>query len=151
MTGCPRLHRRAIARHAGACQSNGMQALALIVLMAAGAWLVAVALVMAMRPDACLQLLGRMASSHRINLIEQGLRLAGGLAMLVRASASKVPLAFEAIGWIVVVSSLVLMVLPLRWHAAYAIWWSRKLSPAMVRALAPLSLLMGIALIYASL
>lgn len=111
-------------------------------------WLMATALLMALRPRRALYMLGRTAATRRINNIEQGLRLAAGAAMILRAPASKLPQPFEAAGWFIVLSSLVLLVLPLRWHAAYACWWAARLAPAAVRALAPVSALAGIGLIY---
>jgi hypothetical protein len=127
-----------------------VQTIALVILVVAGLWLFAVALWMALRPNSCIHLLGKMASTHRINLTEQGLRMLAGAAMVVRSGDAKWPQLFEIGGWFIVATSLLLMVLPLRWHAAYAIWWSRNLTPLTVRALAPVSAALGGGLIYAS-
>lgn len=70
--------------------------------------------------------------------------------MVVRAAQSKMPLFFYVGGWFIVATSILLIVLPLRWHAAYAIWWAKNLKPLTVRALAPVSAALGIGLIYAS-
>jgi len=110
---------------------------------------------MAVRPDYCLHLYNRMlanleASSYRQNLIEQGLRVLAGAALIVRAPASKLPMPFEIFGWILVVSSLFVMVAPLRWHAAYGAWWGNRLTPLMVRILSPIAAIFGAGLIYAA-
>lgn len=128
-----------------------MQIIALTILIASGVWLLGVAILMALRPASCIRLLGRMASTYRINLTEQGLRMTAGVAMIVWASQSKSPGLFEIGGWFIVTTSVLLIVLPLRWHAAYAVWWSRNLTPRTVRALAPVSAALGTGLIYASL
>ena len=132
-----------------------MQALALIIVSAAGAWLVVVAVLMAVRPEYSLHLYNRMlanleASSYRQNLIEQGLRLLAGAALIVRAPASKMPLPFEVFGWLLVVSSLFVMVAPLRWHAAYGAWWGKHLSSRLVRILSPIPAIFAAGLIYAA-
>ena len=131
-----------------------MQTLALLIVSAAGAWLVALAVLMAVRPEYCLHLYNRMlanleAASYRQNLIEQGLRLLAGSALIVRAPASKLPMPFEVFGWLLVLSSLFVMVAPLRWHAAYGAWWGKRITTLMVRILSPIPAIFGAGLIYA--
>ena len=127
-----------------------MQGLALLVLIAAGAWLVAVGGMMALRPQRALHILSLTATSHRVNLSEQVPRLIAGLAMLVRAEASKLPLMFEVAGGFIAASSLVLMVIPLAWHNGYAVWWAKRIPTMSVRAIAPFSVLGGVGLVYAA-
>lgn len=128
-----------------------MDNVALAIIIASGLWLIAVAHLMAFQPRRFLHLLGLTASSWRINITEQGLRLIAGLALIVRADAAKLPTLFYVGGWFVVASSVALLIIPLRWHAEYAIWWSRKLTFRSVRAIAPLSAAFGVGLIYAAL
>ncbi len=103
---------------------------------------------MAVRPDRCLHILSLTASNHRVNLTEQGLRLLAGIAMVVRAPLSKLPDVFEMGGWFIVATSVALMIIPLRWHSGYAVWWSKKLPFWAVRAVAPFSISAGAALVY---
>lgn len=125
-----------------------MEQIGLIGSAAAGLWLIATGALMAAQPDRALQILRLTASTRKINNIEQGLRFSAGLALVLRAPASKLPLTLEVAGWFIMLSSLVLLVMPLRWHAAYACWWADRLTPLAVRAVAPLSALAGIGLIY---
>jgi hypothetical protein len=132
-----------------------MQALALVIVSAAGACLVAVASLMALRPQYCLRLFGRMAASleagdWRLNLTEQGLRLLAGAALIVRAPAAKLPMPFEVFGWLLIVSSAAIIVAPMRWHAAYGIWWTERLTPLVIRILSPVPAVAGAGLIYAA-
>jgi hypothetical protein len=106
---------------------------------------------MAGRPRLALHLLSRTAANHRVNLAEQVPRLLAGAAMFIRSTFSEAPLLFEAGGAFIVLTSAALLVIPLRWHSGYAIWWSERLRPRTVRALAPLSVVGGAALIYATL
>lgn len=127
-----------------------MEQLALAGTAAAGLWLIGVGALMALLPNTALRVLRLTASTRTINNTEQGLRLIAGLALLLRSPASKLPQVFEIVGWFIVLSSLVLLVLPLKWHSAYAIWWADRLKPAAVRLVAPMSALAGISLIYAA-
>ena len=113
-----------------------------------GAWLIAISLVMLFKPQAALAALGKMGSTNVIHFTELGLRLAGGIVVAVAAAESRFPAILTAIGWFVVVSSIVLMMLPRPWHAAYSSWWAKRIPPLAVRLLAPFSMLAGGALIY---
>lgn len=132
-----------------------MQAVALIVVSAAGMWLVGVAALMAFRPRYCLHLLERMSanleqSNRRLHFTEQGLRIIAGVALIVRAPGSKLPLAFEIAGWLLVVSSVAIIIAPVRWHGAYGTWWARRLSPLVIRVLSPVPAVVGSGVVYAA-
>jgi hypothetical protein len=127
-----------------------MQMAALIVLIAAGGWLVATGLLMALRPLRALHILSLTATSHRVNLSEQVPRLIAGAAMVIRAEASQFPQLFEVAGVFIATSSLVLMVIPLAWHNGYAVWWAKRIPPRAVRVIAPFSMASGAALVWAA-
>jgi len=133
-----------------------MQAVALILIVAAGVWLMGVALLMALRPAYGLHLMEKMRatlarSGWRLQFTEQGLRVVAGLALIVRAPASKLPLLFEVAGWVLVVTSLLIMAAPIRWHGAYGAWLLKGLTPLLLRILSPVPAVAGAALIYAAL
>jgi len=133
-----------------------MQAGALILVVAAGVWLVGVAILMAFRPAYGLHLMEKMSatlerSGWRLQFSEQGLRVLVGLALIVRAPASKLPLLFEVAGWVLVGTSLLIIAAPIRWHGAYGRWLLKGLMPLMLRILSPVSALAGAGLIYAAL
>ena len=132
-----------------------MQAIALVIVAAAGLWLMGVALLMALRPDLGLHLFTKMsanlqATDLRLQFIEQGLRVLAGVALIVRAPAAKLPLAFEVFGWLLVVSSIVILAAPVRWHGAYGAWWAERLTPLVIRILSPVPGIAGAVLIYAA-
>ena len=77
--------------------------------------------------------------------------LLAGLALIVRAPASKLPLTFEVTGWMLVVTSLLIMVAPIRWHGAYGRLLLKWLTPRMLRILSPVPAVAGAGLIYAAL
>jgi hypothetical protein len=142
-----------LATHCGHqrwCHNLRMEQVGLMGSAAAGTWLVVTGALMAFWPQRALHVLSLTASTRTINNVEQGLRLLAGAALLLRAPASKLPQAFEIVGWFIVLSSMILLVLPLRWHSAYARWWANRLAPMSVRAVAPLSALAGFGLVYAA-
>ena len=121
-----------------------------VVLLAAAAWLVCVGGVMAIRPERALALLRLTATTHRINVTEQVPRLIAGCAMMIRADVSRFPAFFWTAGLFILVSSVVLLLVPLRWHNGYAVFWAQRIPPLMVRLIAPVSILAGAALIWAA-
>ena len=134
-------------------RQNSWQAIALIVVVAAGLWLVGVAFLMALRPRYCLHLFEKMSANlnWRLQFTEQGLRVLAGVALIARAPASRLPLVFEVAGWLLVATSLLIMVAPIRWHGAYGTWWVKRLTPLVIRILSPVPAAAGAGLIYAAL
>jgi hypothetical protein len=133
-----------------------VQTIALIVVAAAGLWLVGVAFLMALRPLYCLHLLETMKtnlerSNWRLQFTEQGLRVLAGVALIVRAPASRLPLVFESAGWVLVITSLLVMAAPIRWHGAYGALWIKRLTPLLLRILSPIPAAAGAGMIYAAL
>ena len=128
-----------------------VQATALVAIAAAATWLAVAAHLMTFHPERALAMLRRTAASHRINITEQGLRMAAGIALVIRAPFAASPPCFAFVGWFIILSSAMLLVIPLRWHAAYAIWWADRVSLPAVRMIAPFSLAAGIALLVVSL
>ncbi len=133
-----------------------MQAIAPILVVTAGLWLVGVAFLMAVHPLYCLHLLEKMTinlerSNWRLQFTEQGLRVLAGAALIVRAPASRLPLAFAIAGWILVGTSLLIMAAPIRWHGAYGALLMKRLTPLMLRILSPIPAAAGAGLIYAAL
>ena len=125
-----------------------MQIVALAVIVGAGLWLLWVGALMAIRPTRALRLLRRTATSTTANVVEQGLRMLGGVALIVRSPEAKLPDGFEIAGWFIAVSSAILLATPLRWHSGYARWWADRLPPGAVRAIGALSATLGSGLVY---
>jgi len=129
---------------------------ALVIVVAAGFWLAGVGALMAFRPRYCVDLFERMTvslegSNWRLQITEQGLRILAGAALVVRAPSSKLPVAFEVAGWILVATSVAILMAPVRWHGAYGRWLMGRMAPTLVRVLAPVPVLVGAGLIYAAL
>jgi len=118
------------------------------IVIAFGLWIAAVGVLMALAPQAALSGLARMGSTPIINVTELGLRLAAGLAIWLAADLSRWPDGFRVAGGFVVITSVLLLAIPRRWHHGYAVWWANRLKPLWVRLLAPAALIAGAVVVW---
>lgn len=127
-----------------------IQSAALLVIIAAGLWLVFVAMLCALKPDRALHYLSLMGSTWRINLTELGIRTLIGLAMVARAPVSSDPAALAVIGWFLAATAAIILAIPRERHAAFSRWSASIIPAVFVRwFVAPISLLGGAALVVA--
>ena len=116
--------------------------------IATGVWLIGLGVFMLIKPRQALAALGQMGGSPAVHIGEMAVRILAGVAMIFAAAASRFPVAISIIGSFLIVSALVLLLLPRRWHAAYSRWWSCHIPVTAVRLIAPMSWAMGGALIW---
>ena len=116
--------------------------------IATGVWLIGLGVFMLIQPRQALLALGQMGGSMTVHIGEMAVRILAGAALVFAAAASRFPVAISVIGSFLIVSALVLLLLPRRWHAAYSRWWSCHIPVAAVRLIAPMSWAMGGALIW---
>lgn len=128
-----------------------LQALALIAILAAAGWLAFVAVLCLAKPEAARAGLAAMGGTPAIHFGEHGLRGLAGLAMILRAEASKVPFAFESIGWFLIATSAIILLLPRRWHHAYARYWADHIPDWAFRLAALPTAIGAVLLAYAAL
>ncbi len=128
-----------------------MATFSLVVVLGFALWIGGTGSFALVDPERARAAIGLFASSHRINLIEQAARAAAGAALVIRAPASLHPLAFTVAGWAIVVSAAVLTVIPLRWHAGYAQWWSKNLPAWAARGAGAAALLLAAAIAWSAL
>ncbi len=114
----------------------------------AGVWLIGLGVFMLVRPRQALVALSRMGGSPGVHIGEMAVRILVGAAMVLAAAGSRYPLAVMVIGGFLIVSAVILLVLPRRWHAGYSTWWASRIPVPAVRLIAPLSWVMGGALIW---
>lgn len=60
------------------------------------------------------------ASTPSLHWLEMGLRLLAGAAFVLRAPAMRFPEVFAGLGWVLLVTSAVLVLLPWSWHRRIA-------------------------------
>lgn len=111
-------------------------------------WLFVVGAIMAVQPDWALYLLRQAASTLLIHTGELLIRGAFGLAMIAASGSALFPGIFMWIGGFIVASSVLILVLPRRWHVSYALWWADHLPAWLVRGFSAFAFAAAAALIY---
>lgn len=88
------------------------------------------------------------AATKKAHLIEQAIRLVVGFSLIHFASVINYTWFFQVFGWLIVITSLLLIVLPWQWHQQFA----QYVIPCVKRHLklyALLSLFLAVLLLYA--
>lgn len=113
-----------------------------------GVWLIGLSLFMLLAPQRALGVLAAMGSTPVIHFGEMAGRIAAGAVLMLASDVSRSPQVVNLIGAFLVVSAVVLMVLPRRWHAAYSTWWAKRIPVWAVRVSAVGSIAAGAVLIW---
>lgn len=93
---------------------------AAVVVVFAGIYLVCLAAVALISPERAIRFFGGFASSARVHYLELGVRTMVGISLVAYAPNMAFASAFSVFGWILTLSSLVLAVVPWRWHKRFA-------------------------------
>ena len=126
-----------------------MTNLAGITVLLVGLWLLGFAVWVLVAPARARVLLSRFAGSFRAHLIEMVLRIVAGWGFIQYAPAMRFPAVAEIFGWVLVVSSVVLLLLPWRLHNRFA----ARVMPFVYRHIAiyaVLSCALGALVLYAA-
>lgn len=91
-------------------------------MVAAGLWLIGLALTIVVVPERAERFLTGFASSARAHYTEQLFRLIAGSAIIVFSPEMRFPGVFRAFGWLIVLTTLGLIVVPWRWHREFGKW-----------------------------
>lgn len=113
-----------------------------------GVWLIGLSLFMLLAPQRALGVLAAMGSTPLIHFGEMAGRIAAGFVLMLASVMSRSPQVINLIGAFLIVSAVVLMVLPRRWHAAYSTWWAKRIPVWAVRLSAVFSTVAGGVLIW---
>jgi uncharacterized membrane protein YfcA len=108
-----------------------------------GAFIIFAGLLMLFFPKKARASLRKAGSTNLINYTEITLRLVPAIAMIWYTEDSKSPLAFEIFGWFMLVTSLVLYMIPRKWHHHFSIKVAVILQPLYWQLLAPVAFLLG--------
>lgn len=93
-----------------------LDALALIVVVVSGLYLLGLGVLALTRPALASKFLLGFAGSARLHYLELLLRLIVGAAFLRRAPYLSVPEPFLLFGWLLILTTLVMFAVPWRWH-----------------------------------
>ncbi|MCG9697206.1 hypothetical protein [Shewanella sp. Isolate11] len=118
----------------------------LLVLLAA-IYLIALAVVTLFKPSYSRRFLNGFASTAMLHYIELGIRLIVGAALIFTAPEMRFTLVFQSFAWVIIITSLILLLLPWRWHNKFA---KRVLPPLTKRVwlFGLLSLPLGLFMLY---
>jgi cell division protein FtsW (lipid II flippase) len=105
--------------------------LAQIVVVLFALFLVGLASVAFAKPAIAERFFSAFASSARTHYTEQALRLLIGASLVVLSSSMWQPELFRFVGWIIVVSSVGLLLIPWRWHHRFG----QRVMPVVLRYL----------------
>lgn len=118
------------------------------VIVAAGLYLAVLGIACFVRPDSAANFLLGFANSAFVHYVELALRALVGAALVHSAAALSYPLVFIVFGWVLIVTSLVMFVVPWRWHQQFA----QRAVPQALRYISLLgvsSITLGVALVAA--
>ncbi len=126
-----------------------LDALALIVVVASGLYLIGLGVLALTRPALATNFLLGFAGSARLHYLELLLRLIVGAAFLRRAPYLPVPEPFMLFGWLLILTTLVMFAIPWRWHHRFT---QQAVPRALqhLRLLAIACLLAGVAILVAA-
>lgn len=99
-----------------------MHVLAGIVVVGFGLFLIVLAAACLVRPEFAKRFLSSFASSAVAHYAEMSARLVVGLALIGCSPAMLLPDLFKVFGWILVITTAGLLLMPWRWHHAYSKW-----------------------------
>ncbi len=91
-----------------------------LVVIAFGLFLIGIAVLIVATPARAEGFFRGFARSARTHYAEQGVRLVVGVAMVSSASVMRYPEFFSLFGWVIVVSTTVLLLIPWQWHHKFS-------------------------------
>jgi len=91
-----------------------------VVVVGFGLFLIGLAALIHATPSRAEEFLRAFASSAQAHYTEQGIRLIVGAAIVTFASSMQFPELFKLFGWIIIVSTAGLLLIPWRWHNKFA-------------------------------
>lgn len=99
-----------------------MNTIAAVIVVLAGIWLIALAMVAFAKPGRAKQFLNGFASSAFTHFFEVFLRIIVGTAFVIYASHMKFSMAFTVFGWVLLLTSVVLLFVPWKLHRRFTEW-----------------------------
>ena len=99
-----------------------MKLLSGILVVGFGAFLVGLGIVIAINPLLAERFLKSFASSARAHYTEQASRLVAGVAIVIFAPSMWFPDLFMLFGWLIIVTTLGLLLIPWQWHNKFGEW-----------------------------
>lgn len=113
--------------------TNTVTIISQIILLIFAVWLLCVAYYALSSPAKAKTSMGKFGSTPFIHFGEHILRSIVGLAFIGASQITQHPRIFTIIGAFLAGSSLLIMILPRKWHHKYAIFWADKMPVPAIR------------------
>jgi hypothetical protein len=101
---------------------SATQAIAVALVVLAGAFLSVLGGAALAAPSRVHAFLGGFARSARAHYLELLARMLAGAAFVVGAAHMKFSALFHGVGWVVIATTLLLLLTPWQWHRRFAAW-----------------------------
>ncbi len=113
-----------------------------------GIYIIFIGFLMLFNPIKVRNILRKAGSTNLINYTEITLRLIPGIALIVCSELSKIPIAFKIFGWIILITSLILYIVPRKIHHKFSIKSTDLLTSFYLQLISPFAFLFGGLIIY---
>ncbi len=118
------------------------------ILIAFGFFFIASGFLMVVKPEKARTILRKAGSTAFINYAELSIRMIPGIAFILYAEHSKFESVFRVVGWFMIVSSVILMLIPRITHHQFSLRAAEILKPNYFRIISPVSFFIGGMIIY---
>ena len=118
------------------------------VLIFFGIFLIFIGFVMLINPIKARNTLRKAGSTNFINYAEITIRLIPAISLILYSEFSKFPEAFKIFGWIMLITSLILYVVPRKTHHKFSMKSADILKPIYFQLISPFAFLFGGLIIY---
>lgn len=116
-----------------------------------GVYIISAGFLMLFAPARAREILKKAGSTNLINYGEITIRMIPAVGFILYADHAKYPEAFAVTGWFILATSLVLFVVPRRWHHGYSLKCAEILKPIYFQLLSPFAFIMGALIVYSAL
>lgn len=98
-----------------------IESLANAVVMTCAMFLILLGVTGLFKPEAAKRFLSALATSSKKHYLEIVIRIFVGVALLIYADSSPAPQVISIIGWVLIITSIILAFIPWRWHHQFAL------------------------------
>ena len=113
-----------------------------------GLFIVFIGFIMLVKPQKARATLRKAGSTNFINYAEITIRLIPATALILHSDFSKYPEAFKIFGWIMLITSLILYIVPRKFHHKFSMKSADVLKPIYFQLISPFAFLFGGLIIY---
>lgn len=113
-----------------------------------GIFFILVGFIMLIKPNLARNTLRKAGSSALINYTELSARMIPAIAFIIYSNYSPYPTSFRLIGYYIIITSVILMIIPRKLHHKLSNRFADFITPRMFQLISPLSVIIGVYLIF---